>query len=152
MVAGASTAISGSSGPSLCAELKMKYVLVLTLAIAVAGAAPSGAAAAERDGASLYLNHCASCHGRAGEGDGPVASALTGGVPSLRSLAQRNGGEYPADAVAAYIDGRTPRAAHGDRLMPVWGDVFAEMADGDESAVATRIGLLFEFIRELQDR
>ena len=126
-----------------------RFALVAIIACIGAGAV---AVADEPDGRELFIRHCAACHGRTAEGDGPVASALTGGVPNLRSLAMRNGGEYPADAVAAYIDGRAPRAAHGDRLMPVWGDVFAVPADGDEDAVAARIELLVQFIRELQYR
>ena len=129
----------------------MRFRHALVMIFASVGAAAT-AVAAEPDGAGLYLNHCASCHGRTGEGDGPVASALSGSVPSLRTLAARNGGEYPADAVAGYIDGRSSRAAHGDRLMPVWGDVFAVTADGDEEAIAARIELLVQFIRELQYR
>jgi len=34
-------------------------------------------------GASLYREHCASCHGAAGEGDGPRAQALSPPMPSL---------------------------------------------------------------------
>jgi hypothetical protein len=77
------------------------------------------------DGANLYRNNCAACHGMAGEGDGPVASAMRVTIPNLRTLASRNDGEFPRDAVTAYIDGRTVPAAHGDRYMPVWGDVLA---------------------------
>jgi len=122
------------------------------LVMAIGAVAFSSATAAEPDGAGLFVNHCAACHGRTGEGDGPVASALSGGVPNLRTLATRNGGEFPAEAVAAYIDGRTQRAAHGDRLMPVWGDVFAVTADGGEETIAARIELLVRFISELQYR
>jgi mono/diheme cytochrome c family protein len=111
-----------------------------------------GAAAAEPDGRTLYFNHCASCHGPTGEGDGPVASALRGSVPNLRTLAMRNGGDFPAEAVAAYIDGRSLRAAHGDRLMPVWGDVFSAIEGGDAAAIAARVDLLVRFIAELQYR
>jgi mono/diheme cytochrome c family protein len=130
----------------------MKFGYVLALITAAAGTAVFDATAAEPDGAGLFVNHCAACHGRTGEGDGPVASALSGGVPNLRTLATRNAGEFPAEAVAAYIDGRTLRVAHGDRLMPVWGDVFAVTQGGDEEAVAARIELLVQFIRELQYR
>lgn len=34
-------------------------------------------------GASLYREHCASCHGAGGEGDGPRAQALSPPMPSL---------------------------------------------------------------------
>jgi mono/diheme cytochrome c family protein len=127
--------------------MKIGYALVMAI-----GAASASATAAEPDGAGLFVNHCAACHGRAGEGDGPVASALSGSVPNLRTLAMRNAGEFPAEAVAAYIDGRTPRVAHGDRLMPIWGDVFAVTQGADEAAIAARVELLVQFIRELQYR
>jgi mono/diheme cytochrome c family protein len=110
------------------------------------------AAAAEPDGGKLFRDHCAACHGPMGEGDGPVAAALAAGVPSLRTLARRNGGDFPADAVAAYIDGRSARAAHGDRQMPIWGDVFAVTERGEEDVVAARIKVLVWFIAELQYR
>jgi mono/diheme cytochrome c family protein len=125
--------------------MKIGYALIMITA-------SCGALAAEPDGRQLFVNHCAACHGATGEGDGPVASALRGAVPNLRTLATRNGGEYPADAVAAYIDGRSPRVAHGDRLMPIWGDVFAVTQGGDEAAIALRIEALVELIRELQYR
>lgn len=125
--------------------MKIRYAFVMIVA-------STGAAAAEPDGRTLFINHCAACHGPTGEGDGPVASALRGSVPNLRTLAMRNDGEFPADQVAAYIDGRTPRVAHGDRLMPVWGDVFTDTEAGDETAVAARIEELVRFIAGLQSR
>ena len=73
-------------------------------------------------------------------------------VPNLRTLSQRNGGEFPAESVASYIDGRRLPAAHGDRLMPVWGAVFdstAELIRGAEAA-PPRIETVVTFLRELQ--
>ena len=63
----------------------------------------------------------------------------------------RNGGAFPADAVTAYIDGRTTPAAHvSSRQMPVWGEVF-EGVDGSEKTLAAgRIAALVGFIAELQ--
>lgn len=108
--------------------------------------------AAEPDGAKLFLNHCAACHGALGEGDGPAAASMAAGVPNLRTLAMRNGGELAEDAVAAYIDGRAARASHGDRRMPVWGDVFTATERGEQDVVAARIKVLVWFIAELQYR
>ena len=73
-------------------------------------------------------------------------------VPNLRTLSQRNGGEFPAESVASYIDGRRLPASHGDRLMPVWGAVFdstAELIRGAEAA-PPRIETVVTFLRELQ--
>jgi len=124
---------------------------VFTLAIAVC-AAP--ARAAEDDtGARLYFNHCAACHGDNGEGTGPVAASMRVAVPNLRTLAQRNGGSFPRDAVVAYIDGRNVIAPHGDRQMPIWGDVFRGAdQEADERTVRRRINAIADFISMLQYR
>lgn len=127
----------------------MKTTLIVAAALALGMAA---AHAAEADGAHLYANHCASCHGARGEGDGPVAALLTVTVPNLRELAKKNGGKFPADTVKSYVDGRKPQPVHGDRAMPVWGDVFSVATTGDEAVVAARIAVLVAFIEELQQR
>lgn len=90
------------------------------------------------DGAELYAGHCAACHGVAGEGDGPIASVMQVGVPNLRTLARRNDGEFPADAVRAFVDGRDLPVSHGDRYMPVWGNVF-RWPDDDGNGEAERL-------------
>lgn len=103
-------------------------------------------------GAEMFATHCASCHGVAGEGDGPVAAVLAVTAPNLRTLRQRNGGDFPADTVAAYIDGRRLPASHGDRLMPIWGDVFdttARIVPGADSA-DMRIAAIVDYLEELQ--
>jgi len=122
----------------------------LTLALVVA----TNAYAADDDlGARLFFNHCAACHGDAAEGDGPVAAAMRVTVPNLRTLATRNDRAFPAEAVRAYIDGRESVAAHGDRQMPVWGDVFRGPEQGtSERTVRRRIDALVEFIETLQYR
>jgi mono/diheme cytochrome c family protein len=111
---------------------------------------PDAATAAVPEGDELFFNHCASCHGANAEGGGPVASVMQVNVPNLRNLAARNGGRFPAEAVRAYIDGRTINAAHGERLMPVWGDVFRVAGAGNEAAASQRVAALAEFIAEIQ--
>ena len=104
-------------------------------------------------GADMYAMYCVSCHGSTGEGDGPVAAVLSVSVPNLRTLARRSGGEFPAAAVASYIDGRDLPVAHGDRFMPIWGDVFeatAEFAPDAESA-ELRVQAIVDYLRDLQD-
>jgi mono/diheme cytochrome c family protein len=102
-------------------------------------------------GVELYLNHCAACHGADAEGGGPVAAVMQTTVPNLRTLAQRNGGTFPTDAVTAYIDGREIKAAHGDRQMPIWGDVFRGPEQGTaERTVRERIAALVDFLKGIQ--
>jgi mono/diheme cytochrome c family protein len=120
-------------------------------ALCIALALSTPALAADDTGARLYFNHCAACHGDDGEGTGPVAASMRVSVPNLRSLAQRNGGVFPTDAVTAYVDGRTAPAAHGDRQMPVWGDVFRGAEQGTaKRTVRRRIAAVVEFISTLQ--
>jgi mono/diheme cytochrome c family protein len=128
-----------------------KIALASALACAVALSAP--AFAADATGARLYFNHCAACHGDEGEGTGPVAASMRVTVPNLRTLAQRNGGAFPTDAVRAYVDGRSIPASHGDRVMPIWGDVFLGAdKSADDRTIRRRIAAVVDFISTLQYR
>ena len=75
-------------------------------------------------GAELFERFCAACHGPEAHGDGPVARGLATAVPDLTRISERNGGEFPAEAIRETIDGRSPVLAHGTRVMPVWGYEF----------------------------
>ncbi len=105
------------------------------------------------DGAALYLENCAACHGATGLGDGPVATSMNALVPDLRRIAERNGGSYPRAAVFAMIDGRAVAAAHGTREMPIWGAQFRAM-EGEgpqaERDAVRRIEALVEFLERIQ--
>jgi mono/diheme cytochrome c family protein len=106
-------------------------------------------------GAEVFAANCASCHGRYGEGDGPIAADLARSMPDLRTLAARNGGKFPRDRVAAVIDGRAIVAAHGDRFMPVWGDAFLALESETQAAGAlqraeAKIDALVDFIASMQ--
>jgi mono/diheme cytochrome c family protein len=128
----------------------MLRIALVALGLTLGTSAASGAAPS---GADVYFNHCAACHGADAEGSGPVAASMRVTVPNLRQLAQRNGGEFPAEAVAAYIDGRETPAAHGDRQMPVWGEVFRGPEQGTaQRTVRRRIAALVEYLRTLQYR
>jgi mono/diheme cytochrome c family protein len=103
-------------------------------------------------GEQTFRTHCAACHGPLAEGDGPTAATLTVPVPNLRTLSQRNGGTFPTDAVASYIDGRSFPAAHGTREMPVWGPVFSATQElvTDAESSEQRIAGVMAYLRELQ--
>jgi mono/diheme cytochrome c family protein len=121
--------------------------ILCSLAATALAIAMSAQAADLAEGIDLYRNHCAACHGADGEGDGPAAPAMRAPVPNLRVLARRNGDVFPTDSVAAYVDGREVKAAHGDRQMPIWGDVFRSP---DEKKARERIDSLIEFLKTMQ--
>lgn len=74
-------------------------------------------------GRTTFQRYCASCHGPEGEGDGNVAQYLKIPPADLTQLVARHG-EFPAETVRRFIDGRDEAPGHGTREMPVWGEVF----------------------------
>jgi mono/diheme cytochrome c family protein len=128
----------------------MGVAALLTMTL-LAACMTSAQEANEPNGAELYARHCAACHGTVGEGDGPVAEVMQVTVPNLRTLTARSGGEFPRDAVMRYIDGRNLPAAHGARLMPVWGDTFAGDGEDGEALARRRIAAITAFVERLQN-
>ena len=90
-------------------------------------------------GRQLYAENCASCHGAAGAGDGPVAPLINIPVPDLTRLAQRAGGTFPTEDVHRTIDGRWDKRAHGARDMPVWGWQFYDSYNLDDTRERARV-------------
>ena len=102
-------------------------------------------------GEDSYLFYCASCHGKTGKGDGPVAASLKTAPSDLTSLASRNKGTFPRERVAAVIaEGKPANAAHGPPDMPVWGLVFRSL-DPSEIRVRLRLENLVAFVESLQN-
>jgi len=75
---------------------------------------------ATTDGAQLYREHCAVCHGVEAKGNGPAAEALKRRPTDLTQLAAKNGGKYPGLAVQQKIKGGEV-IEHGTVEMPIWG-------------------------------
>jgi mono/diheme cytochrome c family protein len=102
-------------------------------------------------GKTLYLRHCSSCHGQEGHGNGPVTRYLNVKVPDLTLIKTRNHGVYPSDEVMRAIDGRRDVRAHGDRQMPVWGEIFTiEERKSPERNAPLKAKLIAEYIGTLQ--
>ncbi|MFO1355216.1 MAG: cytochrome c [Gammaproteobacteria bacterium] len=102
-----------------------------------------------QSGRQLYERFCASCHGSAGFGDGPVAASLKVVVPDLTRLYRANGGSFPEERVRRAIDGRTVHQAHGSRYMPVWGEVLSAEEGGDEAAQAAAARVVDKLVNYL---
>jgi mono/diheme cytochrome c family protein len=110
--------------------IKLRYV---ALFICIAGVANAETLAIKKvpvklstttDGAQLYREHCAVCHGVDGKGAGPAAEALKTRPTDLTQLARKNGSKFPDLAVLTKIRGGDV-AAHGSNEMPGWGKLLA---------------------------
>ena len=66
-------------------------------------------------------------------------------------IKNNNNGVYPLDEVMAVIDGRREVRAHGEREMPVWGEVFKrEQKNQPERAGPSKVRIIAEYIGTLQ--
>jgi mono/diheme cytochrome c family protein len=103
-------------------------------------------------GRDSFARYCASCHGRDGTGNGPVARALQTRPTDLTALTQRNGGTFPVAQVRAFIEGTGRQlSAHGTNEMPVWGTTFSALETVDGRA-GVRIDNLVAYVQSLQNR
>ena len=103
-------------------------------------------------GSQLFRTHCATCHGADARGSGPLADQLRRMPPDLTRFTQRNGGVFPSERVRRIIDGRDV-PSHGDREMPVWGDVFRiPRGDAQSSPALARIDAIVRYLEGIQER
>lgn len=128
----------------------------LVLAGLVSTASAEDAADEFAQGREEYLTACASCHGDAADGKGPIAAMFRTAVPDLTGLAMRNDGRFPFLSVVQIIDGRSVVRAHGNP-MPVFGGRFrAEAADrgaiyGSEAIARARVLEMVLYLESIQD-
>jgi len=107
---------------------------------------------ASENGAQLFRENCAVCHGASGQGNGPMATQLRTAPPDLTRFAESNGGTFPSERVRQVIDGRDV-ASHGDPAMPVWGDAFRRSGrEVTDEAADARIDALVRFLQSIQAR
>ncbi|MCB0717844.1 MAG: c-type cytochrome [Bacteroidetes bacterium] len=100
------------------------------------------------NGKLSFERYCVSCHGADAKGDGPVASELVTKPADLTSLSNKYDGVFPSATIYDYIDGRTEVAAHGTRMMPVWGNIWSEHQG--EDMVDLRIREIVAYLETLQ--
>jgi len=100
-------------------------------------------------GADSYRAYCASCHGKTGKGDGPVAPELKETVPDLTAITEAHGGEFPEARIREIIMDDGMIASHGGREMPVWGPIFHQAERGvDQGNV--RVENLVKYLESIQ--
>ena len=107
-------------------------------------------------GRQEYLAYCATCHGEAGKGDGPMAKHLASKPSNLTLMSKRYYNQFPFWHIYGVVDGRAEVKMHGPRTMPVWGDRFTE-EQGAEAArpsidlVRGRIWQLVVYLQSIQE-
>jgi hypothetical protein len=101
----------------------------------------------------MCLRYCGACHGPQGKGDGVAGSFMSPKPADLTQLAEKNGGSFPFQKVMAYIDGTQDVRAHGDPVMPVWGEVFRAEAGWEMSRrveVQGKLMLITDYVGSIQ--
>lgn len=96
-----------------------------------------------QDGARLFAQNCAICHGSDAKGRGRVAGDLYWHPADLTSIAARRGGEFPREVVFELIARRDPLGAHQSPEMPRWGKFWRDDA---------RIDALVDYLERIQGR
>jgi mono/diheme cytochrome c family protein len=125
-------------------------VVGIPLAVAQPPASPGEAVSVGRD---TFVRYCSACHGVSDHGDGPAAAVLQPPPADLTRMAQRRGGHFPVAEITAYIDGRRAVRAHGSQEMPVWGERFGEMLEGDalgEGVTQSSLRWLVAYLQTIQ--
>jgi mono/diheme cytochrome c family protein len=100
-------------------------------------------------GSQLFRTHCAICHGPSGRGDGAMAGEMRRTPPDLTQYTRRNGGVFPEALVYRIVEGGEV-SSHGNREMPVWGDVFKRGASAAD--VRARIEAIVRYLAGIQER
>jgi mono/diheme cytochrome c family protein len=101
------------------------------------------------EGADLFNQYCAVCHGKDGKGGGPAAAAWKKAPTDLTEIAHANKGTFPELRVTEAIEGLTTLAAHGTPEMPVWGSLLSG-SKHDEMMAKIRVYSLMKYIEQIQ--
>lgn len=142
---------------ALAAVGAVVFALILASMTPPAQAQAENAGFQAAKGRVSFRLYCASCHGVEGQGDGNVAKFLKVKPANLTLLKQKYDGRLPEERLYRVIDGREEVATHGDREMPVWGDVFQDpisdsqrSEESSQARVDRKIGELIMFLRTIQ--
>lgn len=103
------------------------------------------------EGANIFQDFCASCHGQDGRGNGPVSRDLRPAVPDLTKLSRRNGGQFPASRVRSKLmfGGDQGLPAHGSKTMPIWGPIFHQI-EFDRDLGNVRLENVTKYVESIQ--
>lgn len=123
----------------------MTRMLFPAALILLAACAPEAPMPSAEDGARLFADHCAACHG---------ATATGGRGPDLTKLARTADGSFPRAAVLSQIDGYQRGPQSGD--MPEFGLLTEDaptvpvLIDGRPSPVPRPMAAVLAYLELIQ--
>ena len=116
------------------------------------GQSPAASAHNPFEGADIFRQYCAACHGADGRGHGPASVALKHAVPDLTKISRNNKGTFPAERVKKVIEGKDAGpVAHGNREMPIWGPIFHEV-ENDRDLGEVRLEAITKYLESIQQK
>jgi mono/diheme cytochrome c family protein len=106
------------------------------------------------EGAKLFTDNCAACHGASATGDGPLANGLTQKPADLTRISARIGGAFPRAQVLSVIDGYS-KGVHPGRVMPEFGlllegDTVPVEVDGVLTPTPRPLAALLAYLEDIQ--
>lgn len=106
------------------------------------------------EGAAIYAENCAQCHGASGKGDGPWAAAMTPPPADLTRLSED--GTFPRRHVLSVIDGYDRTGLPGQD-MPEFGlllegeTVPVDVGDGVLTPTPRPLAALMAYLESIQE-
>jgi mono/diheme cytochrome c family protein len=99
-------------------------------------------------GKVIFDEQCISCHGM--NQIAPTRTDLEKKAPDLALIMERRRAkDFPIIEIAQIIDGRQWVKSHGDREMPVWGEVYDSLGM-DKEEIRGRKGELIAYLMSVQ--
>jgi len=133
-----------------------RFRVLVGFAVLIAVATPGWAQSEDEDasgpesGKTIYLRHCALCHGVDASGNGPLAAALQIAPADLTRLSVEHDDEFPAAKIADVIRNGGGVLGHGSTAMLAWGAYFSEKRKPE--VARARIKALVDYIQSIQQK
>jgi mono/diheme cytochrome c family protein len=107
-------------------------------------------------GKALYMQHCVSCHGVDGKGDGPAASRLSTKPADLTKIAARRGGVWPPLEVMEILSGYARNTQPREDMPVIVGILDHDMSEfdpgnGEPFLMPTKLIEIAHYLESLQD-
>ena len=132
--------------------MKHKALMALPVLALLAACAPDNTMPGPSEGAALFADNCAACHGYRADGDGVLISGVR--APDLTRIATRNGGAFPRAQVLSQIDGYG-RGRVSKEIMPEFGtllagDLVPVEVDGTLTPTPRPLAALLAYLESIQ--